>query len=155
MKLFTKAILVIFCLSTAYVSYGEELHYSFDRLYPETALSNTLRSLKQVWATACSYHEDRCKGIKSQLAASGEASGVDVDPKEVCQQWLTLHSCLKELSETRMRGQSLDHDLVSYMSEVWQLIGQAYELIHAEDESLKGFLAQMHVTCGMLIKQLE
>lgn len=131
MKLFTKAILFLFCISAINACYGEPVAVSFDRLYSETAASRALRSLRQLLSLV---YEGYQKSSAEQIRVA----------------WLNTYNSINKLNPHLVEA-----DLQEYIKSVWLYIDQAHDEIDFDDQAILGFVGEMRKVCECLIRSTK
>lgn len=129
---------------------GSMVAFSFDQLYPTTAVSHTLNSLRVVWSLAQDIHDNQYEADRVRHAWL-DLYGACAELASNCQ----AHQASQVMQEISHSKSLLKEDMREYIQTTWYMIGTVYDQIIFKDESLGQFLGHMRIACAQVIDVLN
>lgn len=129
---------------------GNMVTFSFDQLYPTTAVSHTLNSLRVVWSLAQDLNDNQYEADQVRHAWL-DLYGASAELARNCQ----AHQASQVMQEISHSKSLLKEDMREYIQTTWHMIGLVYDQIKFKDESLGQFLSHMRIACTQVIHVLN
>lgn len=133
------------CVSYMMTMHANTISFSFDQLYPTTAISRALQALRQV------------------LSLTEDFSSDQYDTNMARSLWLELYISCDQMV-TQKHGNSIIADVMSYpeipddlriyIKTIWHLIDIAYDQVAIKDIDFGQFLSHIRIACRQLIDQV-
>lgn len=143
-----RACVALLCIVHVMVAVGNAstIPFSFDQLYPSSAVSHALNAVRYAYCLAQDIHDDLCDSDKVRTTW--------LDVYSAAQQLVAQQQSERVLCEAGVTIACLQDDLRQHIHATWQLTDKIYTQVHFKDSSLGNFVAHMRIACTQLFRKL-